>query len=254
MIKYIYLTLEALLAVNINGSSPWSRMIYDSSAKITSVFLALQATATSKDGIEGSKTALKTVPPGLVRVYHVIGRGGTLDSVRVHGLLTHNEAFKKGVTQQKPIPRNSLSGVPWTDQSDLIYFKWEPSPPKSMQSVGLDVDPNTTYVRNRELRGGRFNNIGGYQSSTTLLADYIARRKEGEELSKTLRPGQIIAYDPYTSKPFAVNGDDLRLESSLRYMPSAEHYYYPNEITFSVPCIPAKELIFPEEDALRAPL
>lgn len=161
--------------------------------------------------------------------------------------MTYNELYRRGLAASKPDGRGMLP-----DQYDVIYFRWHPNPPVGYESVGLDVDPDKTYVRNSEFRADA--EIVSYQDSTISLADYIARRKEAEKLNKSVAPGTVVIFDPYSAKPFCVPSTDERYMSNYRQhnQLGPRHYAYLNEIVIHRPCIAAEELIFPEQDALRA--
>jgi len=186
----------------------------------------------------------ESVPSGKVRVYHRIGRGGSLKSVREHGLLSYNELYKRGLSQEKPESSGLLIG-----HYDVIYAAWEPKTIANINSVGIDVDPATTYVYNREFR---FDGCQGkYNGSKVLLATYIENRIKAEEMENRAKFGQAVIFDPYTSEPFYVSTSDKRYcdeedEYSFGFGAlQSRHYLYLNEIIFERDCIEPKELIFP---------
>ncbi|HEV2600960.1 MAG TPA: hypothetical protein VGT41_01550 [Candidatus Babeliales bacterium] len=199
------------------------------------------------------KPRLKQVAPGLVRVYHYIGRDGTVDSVKQHGLMTYNELFKKGLTANDP---SKYSGV-LPDQYDVVYFAAMSTPPTDANSVGFDVDPERTYVYNREHRYDA--NRGRYQDSKILLSRYIMQQKKAEEMRKNAPAYHAVIFDPRTAEPFYVATTDKRYYDTdqFRYISShsplkSRHYLFLNEVIIRQSCIPARELVFSEEDALKS--
>ena len=76
--------------------------------------------------------------PKKVIVYHCIHRAGTIAGVREHGLLSHNELYKKGLASKEP-GKKMMPG-----HHDLIYFTYMKTPPEGTACVGKEVDPETT--------------------------------------------------------------------------------------------------------------
>jgi hypothetical protein len=183
-----------------------------------------------------------------VRVYHRISRGGSLTSVRQHGLLSYNELFKRGLSREKPCARGLFFG-----HYDVIYAAWAPRPITDFNSVGIDVDPTTTYVYNCEFRSDL--NLGSYKRSKVLLATYIKNRIKAEEMRKNAVRGQVVIFDPYTSEPFYVSSDDKRHYDERERLSfgfgdlKSHHYMYLNEVIFDRDCIEPEELIIPHPNS-----
>lgn len=180
------------------------------------------------------------IPPGKVRLYHYIGRNGSLTSVKKHGLLSCHELFRRGLTSFDP----SKEYVLRVDRYHTIYFSWFTDPVAGSNHVAIDVDPDSTYVHNREIRchvqkiGS--NNYTNYNASRVLLADYMAKRQIAQKMQSDNR---TVLFDPYTAAPFhpSFKPGDLHKYDS--------RYYFTNEVIFMCPCIPPNKLIFPETES-----
>lgn len=183
-----------------------------------------------------------------VTIYHAFGHNGTMESVKQHGLLSFAEAVRKKLfTDPFLINRSGL--LP--DQNDNIYFDpiWRHSN-TSENTVGYKVDPNTTYVYNREFRFDK--DQGRYNSSRVLLAVYLANVAKAEEMKKTAPNGQVVIYNPFTSEPFYVNNNDRRYHDPNKHILSLEsnwrldyrHYLYLGEVIIKTPCINPANLIY----------
>lgn len=194
----------------------------------------------------------------MVVVYHSIERGGNIESVKKHGLLTRNELFKRGLSQDKENPA-ALSGV-LPDQYDIIYFSPKLNKPEDDNIVGFMVNTETTYVYNREYRCD--GNQKKYLNSKILLATYLANKKKAEEMWEIAPQGKAVIFNPMNAQPFYVEATDKRyydpchkclFEFSIGNYPSFSdifpcddwrHYSYLGEVIINRNCIPPKELIF----------
>jgi len=252
--KYIFFLFFLAPIYNIHSISPRIAAALKAVVAVKgTAFVSIWPRANGTKAEE--KSQLKNVKSGDVRVYHTVEKdvvpGAGLQDIRKHGLMTRNELLRRGLTEQTP------SG-PLSDQYNVIYFSYDPEHRKDPErTVGFDVNPETTYVANMEFRYDI--NRPRYNHSHILLSDYIKKRDKAEKLEKSAKPGQAVIHDPYTAEPFYVSVDDTRYYDpqseqyfdygSVRLEP--RHYMYLNEITIAKPCIPADQLIFPEEDALR---
>jgi|GEM_PF-5623587 len=182
---------------------------------------------------------LKPVKPGCVRIYHSIGRGGTLESVRKNGLLTARELYSRGLSNFDP---SSIRGL-FPDHFDIVYFTWNAwGGNLSENSVGMDVDPNDISVRNREYRFHhedvtfeQTRNL--YQQSAMSLTQFMGK----VERAKNMRTSGIYAeLDAITAEPIDVRNPETKWQ-----VRRAEKHPYWNEITIPS-CIPPDQLVFPE--------
>lgn len=182
----------------------------------------------------------------MVIVYHDIGRGGNVESVKKHGLLTLKELFKKGLTKDNP---SELKGV-LPDQYDVIYFTPKLNEPDDTNIVGYLVDADSTYVYNREYRFDR--NRGKYQGSEVLLATYLANKKLAEQMRISAPEHKAVIFNPRTSEPFYVDYSDKRYYDPSPFhsiynsfsKDESQHYCYWGEVIINKNCIPPEELIF----------
>ena len=99
--------------------------------------------------------------------------GSTIESIKEHGLLSFNEAVRKGlittdIDRYKCLP----------DQNDVIFFM--PITTDLVidlrNCVGFKVDPEKTYVYNQECRV--HSDQVSYNASRLLLQDYFKKLKE----------------------------------------------------------------------------
>lgn len=184
-----------------------------------------------------------------ITVYHRIGRDGTVESVKKNGLMTYNELQRQNlVDKAKP-----YSGL-MPDQYDVIYFSPETKQPQNTQNlVGYAVDPDKTYVYNREYRFDV--NLGSYNSSKLLLAKYLKRKKKGEQMCVNRPTGKMLVYHPRTCKPYFIDMADYdTLDKTRRmfwyvdgnrYVPdSGRHHLYLGEVIIEKDRIAPEELTF----------
>lgn len=177
-----------------------------------------------------------------VLLLHIIRRGGNLESVRKHGLLTLNELYKRGLTDHDPSRNNGLM----SDQHDVIYFSYNTDVHvDNANYVQIEVDPDSTYVYNREFR--YINKPHSYYSSKALLRTYIENKEKAEEMRRVAPLGKVVIFDPLTSMPFYVDSLDLRFSSQGNDIDVVNSIYlYLGEIIFHQKSIPPEELIFPD--------
>lgn len=180
-----------------------------------------------------STAQLLTIPNQVI-VYHEIGRDGTLDSVKKHGLLNYSELEKRNLLDPKY--KNRLKCL--EDQNDVIYFAYQKTPPPGSNWVGYRVDPKTTHVCNREFRAR--GDQRKYNGSKVLLVDYIKNLEEFEAMGKQPeRPrNTILVRHAITSKPCYIPETIFNRDHD---------YVYQNEVTVPQNCIPPNELIFPKD-------
>lgn len=179
----------------------------------------------------------------MVAVYHSIGRGGTIESVKKHGLLTRNELFRRSLSQDNP---SQIRGV-LPDQYDVIYFSPELEKPNDANIVGYLVDTNSTYVYNREYRFD--SNQRKYLNSKVLLSTYLADKKLARQMQAAAPEGKTVIFDPRTSEPFYVNYSDKRYYCGSRFIMDEDYaillyHLYIGEVIINKNCIPPEELIF----------
>lgn len=203
----------------------------------------------------------KPIPSGFVRIYHHTD-SKAIQSIKKHGLLTCRELVRRGL-----VTRVLKKGWVMNDQYDVLYFKWlKQAPSKEEQYVGFDVDPDTTYVHNQEYRAD--NNVSKYNESKVKLSDYIARRKTADRLEEYRPKHQVVVFRPLTAQPFYMDADYKSFyaaygetyyygpkqhpftKSDVQY-DQERHYLYPNEIIVPASSIPADQLVFVEQDAMR---
>lgn len=145
----------------------------------------------------------------LVTVYHSIGRGGTIEQIKKHGLLSLKELLRRGLksnVSSKDVEAMEKSLL--ADQYHVIYFDPVNRHNDPSNTVAITVDPNKTYCYNREFRPD--NNQEGYNRSRILLAIYLSNRRKAEEMWNNREPGQVVIFNPHTSDPFYVRADDKR--------------------------------------------
>lgn len=169
----------------------------------------------------------------LVRIYHQVGFvkkdcSDPMSSIRKHGLLTFKDMQSKGLVQKTRYPC-----LP--DHDDNVYFRYYPDkPPFNSNYVVIDVDPDTTYVYNQELRAN--GDSKRYIKSKIPLSQFIELTHEIAYLRKS-EPNKAIMRCRTTSQPYTVPDEAEILNES-----------YINEIIIPH-SIPPEELIFPEENA-----
>lgn len=185
--------------------------------------------------------------PEKVIVYHDIGRNGTIESVKKHGLYSLSELFKRGLTTDNP--SNLRRGL-LADQYHVIYFRpLLKEPTDKSKLVGYKVDPHATYVHNMEYRFDA--NLGKYNASKILLSTYLKNLQKAEQMCKAAPPGIVVIFNPFTSVPFYVNATDVRYYDSREHLgilshqtESARHYLYLGEVTIQKEHIKPEELVF----------
>ncbi len=174
-----------------------------------------------------------------VPVYHRIGKNGTVESIKKHGLLNWHTLFEKGLID--------FAADIWLfpDHDKVIYFDPHPSM-KIYSDIAYLVDPSTTYVYNREHR--YYRNLGYYQGSQILLKDYLESLEKAEQLKKSLMQDDgLVVLDHITSKPEVLTPEDLsRLikiqEHNTSYKTKLTGYL--PEVIIATQCIPPEQLIF----------
>ena len=162
-------------------------------------------------------------------IYHDVGSKTSLDLIKKHGLLTRNEQIRRRLC-----PGDTSSSNVRSDQYDVLYF--HPSKPYGTSDnklVGYQVDPQNTYVYNREFRVGDHSR---YSKSKVPLLIYLRNKELGKQSSDKPQGGFNVVYDPYTSKPFYVYYADARYEDPL--------FNYWGEVIVERDNIPTEELIF----------
>ncbi|MFA6065751.1 MAG: hypothetical protein WC707_01060 [Candidatus Babeliaceae bacterium] len=168
-----------------------------------------------------------------ILVYHGIGRGGTLESIKQHGLLSLNELYKRGLTDKKPVS----GSVVFPDQYDVIYFRYSPSYDVKKDTVSMEVDLGATYVHNQEFRALCNSKYWQqYKDSKISLSAFIANREKAEVMRKNKPQGCTVIFDPITSEPFYVTWGDARINNYLYvYIPEViveQHEIKPEKLIF----------------------
>ncbi len=156
-------------------------------------------------------------------------KNGSIEKIKKYGLLTYQELFNRGLTNTNP----SQFKHTWPDQYNVIYFSHDN--PNSEKTVTLSVNPDDTYVYNRQYRFKR--DLSKYSASKILLAKYIANKKKAEEMRLNAPKNVKVMLDPITSEPHYVKNNDPRYFS--------KDYFYYDEILIPRTNIPPEELIFP---------
>ena len=143
----------------------------------------------------------------LVEVYHIPGRGASVDDLLVEGIKSREQLIKEG--KLEPINGRGL----FDDHLSTIYFQWFPPHLEGNKEecdwISIEVDPKTTYVHNREFRVN--NDRPKYNASRMNLSDYIAQHEKTKGLRSSLKPGQMIVWNPITVEPTTVSVDDQRV-------------------------------------------
>jgi hypothetical protein len=142
-----------------------------------------------------------------VRIYHVPGRGASVDDLIAEGLKP-----ARLLVEERKLEGDWRNHMSLTDQSS-VYFQWvpphlEPRFRETCDWVSIEVDPAAQNVYNREFRA--HNDPRSYHNSRMPLADLIARHEEAAELRTTLKPGEIILLHPITAIPTTTSVDDPR--------------------------------------------
>ncbi|NET71559.1 MAG: hypothetical protein F6K62_11690 [Sphaerospermopsis sp. SIO1G2] len=176
----------------------------------------------------------------MVTIYHGIGKDADLDAIRATGLKSRKKLAEEGVMQ---LPSD---GSYFTNQPQYIYFQDMTDDKLARQNRGfasVSVDPDTTYVFNREFRvphGQESNSkmLDSYARSGITLRQHLANQEAAKQMKEDLPPGQMVIHDPYSGSPIAVSADDERVSNS-RYM-------YLSDILVEAAVIPKEKLTFHE--------
>lgn len=172
----------------------------------------------------------------LVLVRHKIGRGGSVESVKEHGLLNWKTLYERGMIDfKKP------SGT-FDDRDKVIYFDPRNRGEK-YEDVAFPVDPEETKVYNREHR--YFNNIYYYKRSELSLKTYLKYLKQAEEMRKDKKQVGFVVHDYITGKPEMRSLEEhVQLERDQSNSGKAKLYGYVPEVIVRRDVIPSEELIF----------
>jgi hypothetical protein len=207
-------------------------------------------------------------------VKHSINRGGTLASVKEHGLLSLKELLRRKIETDISL-QSIIEAEKYviTNHFDTIYFTITEFPPvktpvanyfhsiaKTMgahkrKKVGLEVNPNTAYVYNRQFRYSH--NQQKYNDSKISLTDYLHKLQGATCMQSTCPGNHVVLFDPYNATPFYVCNTDPRLGKVDDYktgnqkqsLEESYHWYWA-EVIVETPCITADKLIFFEQPSL----
>lgn len=166
-----------------------------------------------------------------VEIYHIPGRGASVDDLLAGGIKSREQLIKEGKLEPLYDPRCLFD-----DHLSTIYFQWFPphleTNKEECNLVSIEVDPETTYVHNREFRAN--NDRPQYDASRMSLSDYIAQHEKTKVMRGSVKPGQRIVWNPITAEPIIVSDDDKRVHDST--------LQYSNEVLEPRPFIPRSEL------------
>ncbi len=165
----------------------------------------------------------------LIEIYHIPRRGATIDDLLSEGL----KSARKLIEERKIKDYGGSWLFP--DHKEVIYFQWFPPHLEFNREendwISIEVDPQNTYVYNREFRVTR--EINKYRASRMKLSDYISKHEITKRIKKTLEPGKTIIWNPLTADPVVVNWDDERVSDFT--------WQYLNEIIIPATVIPPSE-------------
>ena len=186
----------------------------------------------------------------LVEIFHITT--SSLDLILSEGLKTKNQLLKESKNHEY-----MRSGV-FEDHYDTLFFQWYKKGLKpnlffeSSNWVSIDVDPDKTFVYNRELRPyflsylpkmddtdnydstQKFKDLRQkYESSKILLSEFIKHSNQFIELQSAIDETKTIIRNPLTSEPLIVNINDER-----QWYPG---YAYFNEILIKTPTLEPSE-------------
>jgi hypothetical protein len=164
-----------------------------------------------------------------VEIYHFPGRCATVDDLLIEGIKSRKQLIREG--KLEPLNTKGL----FEDHLLNIYFQWFPphleANRKRYDWVSIEVGPEATDVFNREFRS--HNDVAKYNASRMTLANYISQHERTKEMRKSLKPGQMIIWNPITAEPIIVGINDKRISDYT--------WQYLNEILVPGPVIPASE-------------
>ncbi len=154
-------------------------------------------------------------------------------NIKKYGLLSYAEQLHRGIKE------NRTKCLP--DQDDVIYFR--PMPAKGIPAnkyVCITVDPKSISIYNQELRAAENQNY--YNTSKMSLEQYLTYKKQAEQLQKTLKPEQFVA--------FQINGSPY--VKALSASKNGYQDYYIPEVIIHRSVISPEELLFPGDKPLDA--
>ncbi len=191
----------------------------------------------------------------MVEVYHFPGRGASVDDLLADGIKSARQLIKEGKIE------DYSGSCMQPDHLDNIYFQWIPSKDDfptgwifdwirdEMEKRGylsIGVNPETTFVYNREFRAK--GNPAKYSSSRMTLSNFIKKIEVARELLKENDSSNVFL-DPISAQPRIMPYDQqVRSFAELTsfkkgYDPvNASSWQYLNEILVPKSVIPVAEL------------